>query len=450
MAMRIADIAMAVTSIAVQTDNVEGIAPFEEVRRQFLRKRREQSSETGAGEGDASPAKSVAVARAVPAKSGPAAEPANTTTATAIPAKAPTTPATPVARLGQDSNASSSSRAVHEALQEAREVLRSSPRAPSALAAEPAAATPALPRQPLPNQPTVPAPAQAAITPVRKRAGNRTGYFEMLGNISGRWSTVDGQWKRSSASGKLYMREIPRCGDESEGMKYFDDMAITHTAFWFDLFLKERSIHGRYDEFMPLTEIADIVMTHQHVEIPARAVFYPLKHERRPLPPVTEHTRYYYHGSYFQTIWQITEQEEFMDSVHGSGDGHEAGTPGLYCSDQFGYSLQHYGWACQVFGDGMFYRCGYLVMADHLKVRQEKRRGQSGHEIVYPAASVYIVGLVIFPDSHVPQGTPRFYNFDLGTESWPPGVPHTPPRAVTVGMDRRTRLINKWDSQWSD
>ena len=415
--MVVKDIAMETRTLSTQTEVLEGIVPFEEVRRRFLRKRRESSSSSGGGgEED-------------------------------LAAPAPT-----VARLG-----------AHEPAATVAQHLPDAEQVPAATVAqqmqadepEPGAATQVgtiwvglPPERELATAQTIQNGRQAyrlTLADGRPHAGTGTRYFEMLGNLSGRWGIVDGTYKKGgTTSGKLFTREIPRQGDDSAE---YADKVTTHTKFWIRLFFEERKIHTCYEEPMPLSVISDIVDTKQLTPIPERALFYPLRHTRKPAPDVDVNTRYYFHGSYFQTMWQLTEEEEFMDSDWHGSEGQEASTKGLYVSDQFGYAMC-YGWACQVFKDGLFYRCGFIVKADYSTKRHEKKKGSGRHEIVFPASSVQIIGLIILPDAEVPSGTPRFYDFNLSVESWPRLINLTPPRDVDVGSGVARPVWTKWDGQW--
>ena len=62
--------------------------------------------------------------------------------------------------------------------------------------------------------------------------------------------------------------------------------------------------------------------------------------------------RFYFHGTYPHTVWPISESEQFMDSINGSAEGHDASTPGVYASDRFEYGIGHYGWASDSFATG--------------------------------------------------------------------------------------------------
>ena len=129
-----------------------------------------------------------------------------------------------------------------------------------------------------------------------------------------------------------------------------------------------------------------------------------------------------------------------MDSIHGSPEGHEASTPGVYASDRFEYGIGHYGWPANLFRDGMFYRFGFLIQAEHNTRGHEKNRGTLWHEIVFPAKYVYIVGLVVLPDAHLDRGHSRFYELDLNLETRPRGA--LTPRVVETQTPKR--LVEKW------
>ena len=211
---------------------------------------------------------------------------------------------------------------------------------------------------------------------VRQRAGGRNRYFERLGNIMGRWSTVAGDWRRSSTSGKRYMREIEEHWLEKDSVlgsvrSYADDL--------FALFLRVRGIEGHYHlmkDHSPLkySWLRGLQSSEGYL-LPAHALVY-----RFQGPSVartgSEDLRYYLHGSFFHTLWQITLSGMFMDSNTRGDEGHEASTPGLYMTDSFNHGL-HYGWATNLFGDGLFYRMMYVVEADYRLKRHEKRNTQT-------------------------------------------------------------------------
>ena len=57
--------------------------------------------------------------------------------------------------------------------------------------------------------------------------------------------------------------------------------------------------------------------------------------------------------------------------------------------------------------------------AERKTKRKEKRKQKYNHEIVMSKNGVRIIGLILLPNVSVPQGTPRFYEFDLQYESVP-------------------------------
>ena len=146
-------------------------------------------------------------------------------------------------------------------------------------------------------------------------------------------------------------------------------------------------------------------------------------------------TRFYFHGTYPHTVWPISESGQFMDSINGSAEGHEASTPGVYASDRFEHGIAHYGWPSNLFRDGMFYRCGFIIQAEHNRKRHEKCRGTLWHEVVHFSEQVYIVGLVLL-DSALDFGHCRLYEFDLLLEACSPGG---------CGMETPCKLVGKWD-----
>ena len=93
-----------------------------------------------------------------------------------------------------------------------------------------------------------------------------------------------------------------------------------------------------------------------------------------------------------------------------------------------------------LFRDGMFYRCGSIIQAEHIRRRHERYRSTLWHEIVFPAQDVYIIGLVVLPDASLDFGNGRFYDFDLDLETRPRGA--LTPREVRVQTPQR--LVEKW------
>ena len=68
--------------------------------------------------------------------------------------------------------------------------------------------------------------------------------------------------------------------------------------------------------------------------------------------------------------------------------------------------------------DGVFYRCGCIIQAEHNKKRHEKCRGTLWREVVYSSEQVYIAGLVVLLDAALDFGHCRFYEFDLQLLPW--------------------------------
>ena len=88
------------------------------------------------------------------------------------------------------------------------------------------------------------------------------------------------------------------------------------------------------------------------------------------------------------------------------------------------------------FDDGVFYRCGFIIHAEHNKKPHEKCRGTRWHEVVDSSERVYVVGLVVLLDAALGFGHCRFYEFDLQLETCSPGG---------CGMQTPCRLVGKWD-----
>ena len=88
-----------------------------------------------------------------------------------------------------------------------------------------------------------------------------------------------------------------------------------------------------------------------------------------------------------------------------------------------------------LFDDGVFYRCGFIIQAEHNRKRHEKCRGTLWHEVVHFSEQVYIVGLVLL-DSALDFGHYRLYEFDLLLEACSPGG---------CGMETPCKLVGKWD-----
>ena len=171
------------------------------------------------------------------------------------------------------------------------------------------------------------------------QAGNGMKYFTFLGNFCGRWSTVDGDWRRSSKSGQRFMRSIPRCYPRSDEHEETRLALLAHTEYWMGQFLDARDLSQKFI-LASKSEIDPRLSEH----MPMRAMFYRMQHLKRPPPRRTAMTRFYFHGTFPHTVWPISESEQFMDSINGSPEGHEASTPGVYASDRFEYGIGHYGW----------------------------------------------------------------------------------------------------------
>ena len=72
-----------------------------------------------------------------------------------------------------------------------------------------------------------------------------------------------------------------------------------------------------------------------------------------------------------------------------------------------------------IFDGGVFFRCAFIIQAEHNKKWHGKCRGTRWHEVVYSSERVYIVGLVVF--LALDFGHCRFYEFDLQLETCSPG-----------------------------
>ena len=132
-----------------------------------------------------------------------------------------------------------------------------------------------------------------------------------------------------------------------------------------------------------------------------------------------------------------------MPSRHGSGEGHEASTPGVYASDQF-EKASHYGWAIDLFGSGLFYRFVWVLRAKPTRCMDghNRHRGTPRHDIVFPPSEVDILGVLVLPDVALPKGTPRFYEFNLDLETRPKGKSQPP--EVRVETPCRDPKPSKW------
>ena len=275
----------------------------------------------------------------------------------------------------------------------------------------------------------VAAPAQAAAQSSAQppaqlpQLGEKDGYFLRLGNESGRWGIVNNDTSGKSGSGKRYRRAIPRCfpgADENEETRL---RLVAHTRYWMDVFFDVRKL----SEKLRYTE--DKTLIHERIrhQIPKGCLFYKLHHAGRPPAPREHNDHDYFHGSYLHTLWNIAESERFLPSFHGSGEGHEASTPGVYASDQF-EKASHYGWAIDPFGSGLFYRFVWVLRAKPTRCmeRHNRHRGTPWHEIVFPPSEVDILGVLVLPDVALPQGTPRFYELNLDLETLPKGKSRPP------------------------
>ena len=104
----------------------------------------------------------------------------------------------------------------------------------------------------------------------------------------------------------------------------------------------------------------------------------------------------------------------------------------------------HYGWAIDPFGSGLFYRFGWVLRAKPTRCMNghNRHRGKPWHEIVFPPSEVDILGVLVLPDVALPQGTPRFYEFNLDLETRPKGKSQPP----EVRVDTPCRdPPGKWD-----
>ena len=216
---------------------------------------------------------------------------------------------------------------------------------------------------------------------------------------------------------------------------------VAHTRYWMDVFFDVRKL----SEKLRYTE--DKTLIHERIrdQIPKQCLFYKLDHTVKPPAPREPDDHDYFHGSYLHTLWNIAESERFLPSRHGSGEGHEASTPGVYASDQFEKAIGHYGWAIDPFGSGLFYRFGWVLRAKPTRCMNghNRHRGTPRHEIVFPPSEVDILGVLVLPDVALPQGTPRFYEFNLDLETRPKGKSQPP--EVRVETPCRDPKPGKWD-----
>ena len=262
------------------------------------------------------------------------------------------------------------------------------------------------------------AAAQSSAQPPAQRpqAGNGKNYFIHLGDRSGIWKTVDDVYTGKKTV-QLFRRPIPRCYPFSDQDETYHTAILEHVKYWVGAFLGARNLGSK----LSYTENLDWLHPRLRNQLPKRAMFWKLNHKRRKPPERTADTRHYFHGTFCEVVWSILHSEKFMDSVHNSGEGHEASIPGLYASDQFDNAIGHYAWASNTFDDGLFHRFGFVIEVPYETRRREKHRNTEWHEIVFPAEEVYIVGLIVLPDAELQAGTARFYSFDQALETIPNG-----------------------------
>ncbi len=164
------------------------------------------------------------------------------------------------------------------------------------------------------------------------------------------------------------MRDVP---------EFYDACAVmalrSYTADMFGRFLRFRGIDQKFE----LEEFRSSLsgMWPWAASIPQKALVYRFR-GLCPCPTQVAEKRDYLHGSFFHTMWQIAHAAMFMDSCSTS-EGHEFSTPGVYMTDSWEHAL-HYGWATQLFRDGLFYRMMWVVQADYQHKRHEKKKGFSG------------------------------------------------------------------------
>ena len=136
------------------------------------------------------------------------------------------------------------------------------------------------------------------------QAGNGMKYFTVLGNFCGRWSTVDGDWRRSSKSGQRFMRSIPRCYPRSDEHEETRLALLAHTEYWMGQFLDARDLSQKFI-LTSKSEIDPRLSEH----MPMRAMFYRMQHLKRPPPRRTAMTRFYFHGTYHHTELRAARAE---------------------------------------------------------------------------------------------------------------------------------------------
>ena len=157
------------------------------------------------------------------------------------------------------------------------------------------------------------APAQASARnsaqppALRPQAGNDMTYFRTLGDVVSRWSTVEGEWKRSSPRGKRSMRGLPRVASGQEVNRL---SLLAHAEYWMGVSLDARNI-------CPMLSLTNKKELDQRLsdDMPDRAMFSTVHKRRRHPPPRTANTRFYVHGAFRHTVWSIAEDEGFASSA---------------------------------------------------------------------------------------------------------------------------------------
>ena len=132
------------------------------------------------------------------------------------------------------------------------------------------------------------AAAQSSAQPPAQRpqAGNGKNYFRHLGDRCGRWGTVDGVWtgKRTVQN---FRRPIPRCYPFSDQDETYHTAILEHVKYWVGKFLGARNLGSK----LSYTENLDGMEPRLRVQLPKRAMFWKLNHERREPPERTADTR---------------------------------------------------------------------------------------------------------------------------------------------------------------
>ena len=114
--------------------------------------------------------------------------------------------------------------------------------------------------------------------------------------------------------------------------------------------------------------------------------------------------------------------------------------PGVYCSESIEYAGQ-YATSTQLFGDGLFYKCIFVLQTNSHNPRKEKKANTRKHEIVFAGHELYITGLIVFADVALSEGDRRFYSFDSHDEMIPIGCA-VPPRIDAV--QNVCRHVTEW------